>query len=1173
MPVKADHTAADTPVKVGAAHDPAEASADHLAEFLIAAPTAQPLACSACAAGDAPCPACAGGAATLRRKALAGAPADSGMPAAVGQAVAAPAAGLPDATRRHFEHRLGTDLGALRVHTGAAAARAAGSVGARAFALGHDIVFGSGEFRPDTLEGQRLLAHEVAHVVQDGPGGTLRRKPNTPPDPAKDASDDEQQLKKMQLLPESNFINGAASVGGLKAWQTRYPLSYEEMKKRAVGVYGEAGYERLLAADSQVLPLVQKSETLMTRLTALRDRYDAEDEAAHDVIDMYGGKNFLYGGEDVRGWFDLDYDWLGQQYARYDKFDLGLYQALLAEDVDTLIERVAENADAAKLEADEEKERKEGWIEDGADVLGSVVAKRDDVFFDDEIALESVLDPPEGSDKANEMLAVARYAGRMSAVVKVKERYYAYSLSEDFDQSNVFWGKQLDAYSRVVPAGPLGGAVVALTTTSGLPLKGEGGGRFKGGDQLNNPEIYLDTDTEMLASGKADALGLSPSVMFRSMVRNLALVNLKQAEANLQGIEKQMMPDFGIDPAAGAALQKDTARLRQLTLQAESLAVEIGDAQATEAQVDRRDALLSEMGTLLQRSPAAGLFVKNSRDPDDKDPVADDQIEDKLAGKQSGDAAMAAVNEARDRKANIDKVRLALFSDPDFVLGLDVLHEAVLAHFPEMDRLRIKAELVFNTIASVAGTIGLLGLDLALLVAGFFTGGLTWPGLMLHGAGTALGLAQAGQQIKHAQMMDAMSELDVEGGFQLATPGQARSARNWALVGAALSFLSVVGLARTGAKLLAATERETNLVGRIARQAGVTEDVIAGALRKNWRGIPNPDKGALRSMVLAKLPEPLAQRYRNLAIEVLSEEDWARLYGPNSPTHAATEFTRNAAGQLVPARILFRRSGNIFALHEEATHIAQAADNPELANRIEAVSNLTKGMWAAKSLPEKLRAVRGVLEVELDAQERILAQAQQAGDTESMDDAFAAMENLSIKLAEVDQSIANPASRLPGWFDAAEIPSIFASPRLPRSRGSWSGAPGNSIWKSTNPKVKAIVGNKGVRFSNGYPDFRDYSIGQVNIGQTGHAGDFAEADMKFAEGIANGTRKPPEGYVKADFMHNGQAVAAGTERFRRAAGFTWHHHQGGNQMMLVPTKLHANVPHTGGASAARAGGP
>ena len=83
MPVKADLTHADKPVKVGATHDPAEAEADHLAEFLIATPGAQPLACGACAAGDAPCPACATGAATLRRKALGGEPAGSAMSPAV----------------------------------------------------------------------------------------------------------------------------------------------------------------------------------------------------------------------------------------------------------------------------------------------------------------------------------------------------------------------------------------------------------------------------------------------------------------------------------------------------------------------------------------------------------------------------------------------------------------------------------------------------------------------------------------------------------------------------------------------------------------------------------------------------------------------------------------------------------------------------------------------------------------------------------------------------------------------------------------------------------------------------------------------------------------------------------------------------------------------------------
>ena len=190
MPVKAQHISADKPAKIGAPHEAAEANADRVADCLTAPPTVQPLACSACAAGDAPCPACATGAATLRRKTLTGAAAGSDMTRAVGQALAAPAAALPDATRRRFELRLGTDLGALRLHTGAAAARGARSVGARAFALGQDIVFGAGEFRPDTQEGQHLLAHEVAHVMQGGTGDTLRRAPKTPPDPAEDAAVD-----------------------------------------------------------------------------------------------------------------------------------------------------------------------------------------------------------------------------------------------------------------------------------------------------------------------------------------------------------------------------------------------------------------------------------------------------------------------------------------------------------------------------------------------------------------------------------------------------------------------------------------------------------------------------------------------------------------------------------------------------------------------------------------------------------------------------------------------------------------------------------------------------------------------------------------------------------------------------------------------------------------------
>ncbi|MCZ6836476.1 MAG: DUF4157 domain-containing protein, partial [Planctomycetota bacterium] len=59
-------------------------------------------------------------------------------------------------------------FGAVRVHSGAQADAAARSVQARAYTVGQNIVFGAGEYAPETDEGKRLLAHELTHVMQQG---------------------------------------------------------------------------------------------------------------------------------------------------------------------------------------------------------------------------------------------------------------------------------------------------------------------------------------------------------------------------------------------------------------------------------------------------------------------------------------------------------------------------------------------------------------------------------------------------------------------------------------------------------------------------------------------------------------------------------------------------------------------------------------------------------------------------------------------------------------------------------------------------------------------------------------------------------------------------------------------------------------------------------------------
>src|SRR5947208_5652496 len=87
-------------------------------------------------------------------------------PASVDHALASPGRPLEPALRQNMEQRFGYDFSRVRVHSGAAAEQSARDVNAYAYTVGHDMVFGAGRFTPGTHEGQRLIAHELTHVVQ-----------------------------------------------------------------------------------------------------------------------------------------------------------------------------------------------------------------------------------------------------------------------------------------------------------------------------------------------------------------------------------------------------------------------------------------------------------------------------------------------------------------------------------------------------------------------------------------------------------------------------------------------------------------------------------------------------------------------------------------------------------------------------------------------------------------------------------------------------------------------------------------------------------------------------------------------------------------------------------------------------------------------------------------------
>jgi hypothetical protein len=78
---------------------------------------------------------------------------------------------LDASTRAFFEARLGHDFSRVRVHAESEAARSARGIGARAYAIGDDVVFSQGQYAPHSLVGLRLLAHELAHTVQQSAHG------------------------------------------------------------------------------------------------------------------------------------------------------------------------------------------------------------------------------------------------------------------------------------------------------------------------------------------------------------------------------------------------------------------------------------------------------------------------------------------------------------------------------------------------------------------------------------------------------------------------------------------------------------------------------------------------------------------------------------------------------------------------------------------------------------------------------------------------------------------------------------------------------------------------------------------------------------------------------------------------------------------------------------------
>lgn len=188
-----------TKLAIGASNDPLEQEADRVADQVLAAPTN---------------PAVSGAPPQIQRFAGQQSAPTGTLPASVDRVLASSGRPLEPTTRQDMEQRFGHDFSQVRVHADANAAESARAVNALAYAVGHHVAFDTGRYSPQTEAGGRLLAHELAHIVQQrrGPAAVhAQRAVSEPGDPAEREADAAADLA-IRGLPVPSLVQTAAPV-------------------------------------------------------------------------------------------------------------------------------------------------------------------------------------------------------------------------------------------------------------------------------------------------------------------------------------------------------------------------------------------------------------------------------------------------------------------------------------------------------------------------------------------------------------------------------------------------------------------------------------------------------------------------------------------------------------------------------------------------------------------------------------------------------------------------------------------------------------------------------------------------------------------------------------------------------------------------------------------------
>jgi Domain of unknown function (DUF4157) len=208
----------------------------------------------------------------------------SEVPPIVHEVVRAPGQPLDRHTRAFMEPRFGHDFSEVRIHTDAKAVESAQAVNAYAYTVGRDVVFGRGNYAPETNPGRKLLAHELAHVIQQRCGS---RQPIVQRQEGSDGSDPDQELDRLiTTLDQQIGTSGDESDQGNQSNEASGKpslLMLQAARARLFDIKDTATAEEKMAIVSQIRGATSSEDSLQKKSLSVSPVHDPLEEEADAI--------------------------------------------------------------------------------------------------------------------------------------------------------------------------------------------------------------------------------------------------------------------------------------------------------------------------------------------------------------------------------------------------------------------------------------------------------------------------------------------------------------------------------------------------------------------------------------------------------------------------------------------------------------------------------------------------------------------------------------------------------------------------------------------------------------------------------------------------------------------------------------------------------------------------